>query len=50
VAGRTGIRAGDIVVAANDKPVLGIRDLLDQIALHKPASRFRLRFIVARKN
>ena len=31
-----GIRAGDIVVAVNDSPVLGIRDLLDQITLHKP--------------
>ena len=31
-----GIRAGDIVVAVDGNPVLGIRDLLDQITLHKP--------------
>ena len=31
-----GIRAGDIVVAVDGKPVRGIRDLLDQITLHKP--------------
>jgi Do/DeqQ family serine protease len=35
-ADMAGIRAGDIVVAVNDDPVLGIRDLLDQITLHKP--------------
>jgi S1-C subfamily serine protease len=31
-----GIRAGDIVVAVDENPVLSIRDLLDQITLHKP--------------
>ena len=35
-ADRAGIRAGDIMVAVDGKPVLGIRDLLDQITLHKP--------------
>jgi len=35
-ADTAGIRAGDIVVAVDGKPVLGIRDLLDQITLHKP--------------
>ena len=35
-ADRAGIRAGDIVVAVNAEPVLGIRDLLDKITLHKP--------------
>ena len=35
-ADMAGIRAGDIVVSVNDNPVLGIRDLLDQITLHKP--------------
>jgi len=35
-ADMAGIRAGDIVVAVDARPVLGIRDLLDQITLHKP--------------
>ncbi len=35
-ADMAGIRAGDIVVAVNDNPVDGIRDLLDQITMHKP--------------
>jgi Do/DeqQ family serine protease len=35
-ADRAGIRAGDIVVAVDDNPVHGIRDLLDQITRHKP--------------
>jgi Do/DeqQ family serine protease len=35
-ADRAGIRAGDIVVAVDDRPVHGIRDLLDQITRHKP--------------
>lgn len=34
-ADMAGIRAGDIVVAVNGNPVLGIRDLLDQITLHR---------------
>ncbi len=41
-ADMAGIRAGDIVVAVNDKPVLGIRDLLDQITLHKPDEQIRI--------
>ncbi len=41
-ADMAGIRAGDIVVAVNDKPVLGIRDLLDQITLHKPDKQIRI--------
>ena len=36
LADMAGIRAGDIVVAVDGKPVLGIRDLLDQITLHRP--------------
>ena len=35
-ADKAGIRAGDIVVAVDDKPVHGIRDLLDQITRHQP--------------
>jgi S1-C subfamily serine protease len=35
-ADMAGIRAGDIVVAVDAAPVLGIRDLLDKITLHKP--------------
>jgi Do/DeqQ family serine protease len=37
-----GIRAGDIVVAVNEKPVLGIRDLLDQITRHKPDEQIQI--------
>jgi Do/DeqQ family serine protease len=37
-----GIRAGDIVVAVNDNPVLGIRNLLDQITLHKPDEQIQI--------
>ena len=43
-ADRAGIRAGDIVVAVNDNPVLGIRDLLDQITLHKPDEEIQVTF------
>ncbi len=38
-ADRAGIRTGDIVVAVNANPVIGIRDLLDQIILHKPGQQ-----------
>ena len=38
-ADKAGIRAGDIVVAVDDKPVHGIRDLLDQITRHKPGEK-----------
>jgi len=38
-ADRAGIRAGDIVVAVNGDPVLGIRDLLDQVTRHKPGEK-----------
>ena len=41
-ADMAGVRAGDIVVAVNDKPVLGIRDLLDQITLHRPDEQIRV--------
>ena len=41
-ADMAGIRAGDIVVAVNDKPVLGIRDLLDQITLYRPDEQIRV--------
>ncbi len=37
-----GIRAGDIVVGVNANPVRGIRDLLDQITLHKPGDRIQV--------
>ena len=38
-ADMAGIRAGDIVVAVNGNPVPGIRDLLDQITLHRPGDQ-----------
>jgi Do/DeqQ family serine protease len=38
-ADMAGISAGDIVVAVDDEPVLGIRDLLDKITLHKPGEK-----------
>ncbi len=41
-ADMAGIRAGDIVVAVNDNPVDGIRDLLDQITLHKPDEKIKV--------
>jgi serine protease DegS len=41
-ADMAGIRAGDIVVAVNGKPVNGIRDLLDQITMHKPDERIKV--------
>ena len=41
-ADMAGIRAGDIVVAVDDKPVLGIRDLLDQVTLHKPGDQIEV--------
>ncbi len=41
-ADMAGIRAGDIVVAVNGDPVLGIRDLLDQITLHKPGEQIQV--------
>ncbi len=41
-ADMAGIRAGDIVVAVNANPVLGIRDLLDQITLHKPGEQIQV--------
>jgi serine protease DegS len=34
-----GIRAGDVVVAVNAKPVLDIRDLLDQVTQYKPGEQ-----------
>jgi len=41
-ADMAGIRAGDVVVAVDTKPVLGIRDLLDMITLHKPGEQVRV--------
>ena len=41
-ADRAGIRAGDIVVAVNDRAVLGVRDLLDQITLLRPGDLVRI--------
>jgi len=41
-ADMAGIRAGDVVVAVNDNPVLGIRNLLDQITLHKPGEQIQV--------
>ena len=41
-ADMAGIRAGDIFVAVNDNPVSGIRDLLDQITLHKPEQQIQI--------
>ncbi len=41
-ADMAGIRAGDIVVAVNGKPVDGIRDLLDQITMHKPDEKIKV--------
>ena len=41
-ADMAGIRAGDIVVAVNGIPVDGIRDLLDQITMHKPDEKIKV--------
>lgn len=41
-ADMAGIRAGDIVVAVNGNPALGIRDLLDQITLHRPGEQIQV--------
>ena len=41
-ADMAGIRAGDIVIAVDAKPVLGIRDLLDKITLRKPGEQVRV--------
>jgi len=41
-ADMAGIRAGDIVVAVNGQPVDGIRDLLDQITMHKPDEKIKV--------
>jgi Do/DeqQ family serine protease len=41
-ADMAGIRAGDIVVAINGMPVDGIRDLLDQITMHKPDEEIKV--------
>jgi Do/DeqQ family serine protease len=41
-ADMAGIRAGDIVVAVNDNPVVGIRDLLDQITMHEPDEKIKV--------
>ena len=37
-----GIRAGDIVVEVEGKPVLGIRDLLDQITPYQPGQQIKV--------
>ena len=41
-ADKAGVVAGDIVVAVDGKPVLGIRDLLDKITLHKPGEQVQI--------
>ena len=41
-ADKAGVRAGDIVVAVDGKPVTGIRDLLDKITLHKPGEQVKI--------
>ena len=41
-ADMAGIRAGDIVVAVDDKPVSGIRDLLDQITRYRPGNHVQI--------
>ncbi len=41
-ADMAGIRAGDIVIEVDANPVLGIRDLLDKITLHKPGEQVRV--------
>ena len=41
-ADMAGIRAGDIVIAVNDNQVVGIRDLLDQITMHKPDEKIKV--------
>ena len=41
-ADMAGIRADDIVIAVNSNPVGGIRDLLDQITLHKPDEQIQV--------
>ena len=41
-ADMAGIRAGDIVVEVDANPVLGIRDLLDKITLHRPGEQVRV--------
>ena len=35
-ADKAGIRAGDIIIAVNDKPVSTVRNLLEMIAVHQP--------------
>ena len=42
-AERAGVQPGDIVVAVDDKPVNGTRDLVDKITLFKPGDRTRVR-------
>lgn len=49
-ADKAGIRAGDIVVAVDDKPVHGIRDLLDQITRHKPGEKVTVELYRGTKN
>ncbi len=41
-ADMAGIRAGDIVIAVDNNPVSGIRDLLDQITLRQPGETIRV--------
>ena len=41
-ADMAGIRANDIVVAVDGKPVQGIRDLLDQVTRHEPGERIEV--------
>ena len=41
-ADMAGIRAGDIVVEVEGKPVLGIRDLLDRITPYRPGEQIKV--------
>ena len=41
-ADMAGIRAGDVVIEVDANPVLGIRDLLDKITLHRPGEQVRV--------
>ena len=41
-ADMAGITAGDIVIAVDGNPVLGIRDLLDQVTLQRPGDQVQV--------
>ena len=41
-ADRAGIQTGDILTAVDQKPVNGVRDLLEMITLHQPGDEFQV--------